>query len=96
MSDPEDDYTQREIGRLTAAVEKLTDTIVRLEHRMAETYVRKDVYLEARKNDAEATLALSKELQSLVSLRDWVIKIVVGVVLTALLGLVVYSKGGSA
>lgn len=55
---------------------------------MAETYVRKDVYLvEQRTQD--------KEIEGLNSIKDWAIRIILGVVLVAMLGLVVTQTGGA-
>ena len=93
----DDELTSREVIRYldenTAATRELRAAIDALRTEIAQTYVRKDVWLEARKNDAEAGLALAEKVNSLVSLRDWALKIVVGAVIVALLGLVLVSKG---
>lgn len=95
---PEPELTSREILRHlddnTAATRDLRNAIDALRGEIAQTYVRKDVWLEARKNDADAGLVLSEQVRSLVSLRDWTVKIIVGTVLLALLGLVIASNGG--
>lgn len=84
----------RYLREQTDATKELRKAIDALRNEIAQTYVRKDVWLEARKNDADAGLALTEKVNSLVSLRDWAVKIVVGVVLVALLGLVIVSNGG--
>lgn len=88
-------YTRRELDRLTAAVEALNATITRFEERMAETYVRKDVYLEARKADGEASLAMQEDIKKVSSVIDWAVKIVVGAVIVGLVGLLIASNGGT-
>lgn len=78
-----------------AAIRDLSQAVRALESQIAQTYVRKDVWLEARKNDADAGLILSEQVKALIALRDWTVKIIVGAVLLALLGLVLVSNGGS-
>lgn len=99
MTTPADEpLTSREILRHldenTEATRALRGAIDQLRNEISQTYVRKDVWLEARKSDAEAGLALSEQVRALISLRDWTVKIIVGTVLLALLGLVIASNGG--
>ncbi len=84
--------TNRESAEATRELRRSIDD---LRSEFNETFVRKEVWLEARKNDADAGLVLSEQVKGLVSLRDWAIKIVVGAVLIALLGLVIVSNGGA-
>lgn len=87
MSPTEDDGpSARDFERLSRVVEKLTTTLEELPQRMAEIYVRKDVY-HAEQN------AQDKEINGLNALRDWAISIIVGAVMVALLGLVVTQTG---
>lgn len=84
----DDGPSARDFERLSGVVEKLTRTLEDFPQRMAETYVRKDVYLvEQRTQD--------KEIDGLNSIKDWAIRIILGVVLVAMLGLVVTQTGGT-
>lgn len=98
MTPPDSEITQRELLRYLResidATRDLRKAVDDLRSEIASTYVRKDVWLEARKNDADAGLALQHQVNTLVSLRDWAVKIVVGAVIVALLGLVLYTNGG--
>lgn len=91
----EDEFFRAELKRLTHSVDRLTDTIVNLERRMAETYVRQDVYERDRELDELAGRNLSEKVHALTSIRDWAIKLIVGAVILALLGLVLVSNGGA-
>lgn len=89
-----DDFSKAEFERLTTAVDRLTETIVNLERRMAETYVRQDVYERERQLDAAAGESLANQVSSLVSLKDWAIKLVLGAVILGLVALLFASNGG--
>lgn len=95
MSAPEDNFERREVVRLTIAVDKLTEATQALERRMAETYVRKDVYEADRKADAKAGEELELKVAAVRSIIDWTGKIIVGAVLLALLSLVIVNGGGT-
>lgn len=73
-------------AHLSAVVEKLTKTLEELPNRVAEIYVRKDVYQAEQK-------AQDREIDNLNTMKDWVIRIVLGAVLLALLGLVITQTG---
>lgn len=101
---PNEEFTHREIQRLILSVDKLNETIGRLELRLNETidrleeriardYVTKEVFREARKADADASLALTEKVRRVSSVIDWTGKIIVGAVLVALLGLVLVNTG---
>lgn len=83
-----------EISRLTSAIEKLDGSVNSLERRIADTYVRKDVYNAHRERDAKAGENLASKVDALVALRDWALKLVVGAIILALLGLVITSNTG--
>lgn len=94
----ENGLTQRELLRYLKesidATRELRAAIDQLRGEIASTYVRKDVYEADRRADSEAGRDLNDRVNSLVSLRDWALKIVVGAVLLALLGLVLVSNNG--
>lgn len=73
-------------AHLSAVVEKLTRTLEDLPQRVADIYVRKDVYQAEQK-------AQDREIDGLNSIKDWAIRIVLGAVLLALLGLVLTQTG---
>lgn len=83
----DDGPLRRDLERLSGVVEKLTRTLEDLPARMAETYVRKDVYLIEQERQDE-------KIDGLDSIKDWAIKIVLGMVLVALTGLVLTQTGG--
>jgi outer membrane murein-binding lipoprotein Lpp len=85
---PESGITDLKIDTLTKSVEKLTATIDRLDERMAETYARKDVIVPRIE-------AVESRQDRHASYWDWLIKLVVGAVILALLGLVL-AQGGIA
>lgn len=95
---PAEEVSQRELLRYLKesidATRELRNAVDALRSEIAQTYVRKDVYLEARKADAEAGLVLQEKVNRVASVIDWTGKIIVGAVLLALLGLVLVSNGG--
>lgn len=84
----EDGPSAKDFERLSRVVEKLTYTLEELPQRMAEIYVRKDVYLIEQERQDE-------KIDGLDSIKDWAIKIVLGMVLVALTGLVLTQTGGT-
>lgn len=85
--------THREAEALTLSIRDLTQSIDTLRGEMAATYVRKDVY-EAEKREAEAKeRELKSDVDKHAAMWDWLIKLVLGVVILALLTLVV-TQGG--
>jgi hypothetical protein len=101
---PGEEFSHREIARLIQSVDKLNDTIGRLELRLNETidrledriardYVTKDVFKEARRSDQEAALVLTAKVDRVSSVIDWAGKLIIGAVILALLGLVLVSNG---
>lgn len=78
----DDAPSRRDFERLSFVVEKLTRILEELPDKMAEIYVRKDVY-QAEKSKQD------KEIDDLNSIKDWAIRLVLGVVMLALLGLVI-------
>lgn len=93
-----DDLTQRELLRYLResidATRELRGAVDQLRTEISQTYVRKDVYEADRRADAEAGSKLSGEVNALIRLRDWALKLVVGAVILALLGLVLVNNGG--
>ena len=81
--------------RFEETVDRLADAVTALERRIAETYVRQDVYEAHRRADAQAGAELSRQVQSVRSVLDWTAKIIVGAVLLALLGLVITNGGNT-
>jgi hypothetical protein len=103
---PDADFTPREIGRLIESVDKLNDTISRLELRLNDTidrledriardYVTKEVFATARRADEAASITLTEKVNRVSSVIDWAGKLIIGAVILALLGLVLYSNGGA-
>jgi outer membrane murein-binding lipoprotein Lpp len=85
---PDSGLTDHKIDTLTKSVEKLTATIEHLDERMAETYARKDVIVPRIE-------AVENRQDRHASYWDWLIKLVLGAVILALLGLVL-TQGGIA
>lgn len=54
----------------------------------------KDVFLTARQADVEASVTLTEKVNRVSSVIDWAGKLIIGSVILALLGLVLYSNGG--
>jgi CHASE3 domain sensor protein len=103
---PDGEFTHREIERLILSVDKLDETMGRLdlrlneaidhlEERVAKTYVTKEVFLTVRQADAEASATLTEKVNRVSSAIDWAGKLIIGAVILALLGLVLYSNGGA-
>lgn len=91
---PDDDApSRRDFEQLSTAVQKLTTIIEELPERVAAIYVRQDLYDKDQRLHDKTHQELETELKGLTSARDWAIKIIVGAVLVALLGLVL-SQGG--
>lgn len=81
------DIPPRDIIRLEQAITSLTKTIDSFRIEMASTYVRQDVYerdLDNIKDDVE------KHDEWL----TWALRIVVGLVITALVGIITIQNGG--
>lgn len=90
----DDGPLRRDLERLSGVVERLTHTLENLPDRMAQIYVRQDVYnAEQRERDKEQEVQ-DREIEGLNSIKDWAIRIILGVVLVAMLGLVVTQTGG--
>ena len=70
------------------ATRELRSAVDALRTEIASTYVRKDVWLEARKNDAEAGLMLTEKVNRVASVIDWAAKLIAAAVIVALLSLV--------
>lgn len=91
----DDGPLRRDLERLSGVVERLTHTLENLPDRMAQIYVRQDVYnAEQRERDKEQEVQ-DREIEGLNSIKDWAIRIILGVVLVAMLGLVVTQTGGA-
>lgn len=84
---PDSPLTQRDVESLRTTLDKLDRTIDGLRQEMASTYVRKDV-LEP------TLLEFRKDLDSHDNWLTWAQRIVIGAVLLALVGLVIYQGGG--
>lgn len=82
----DDGPLRRDLERLSGVVERLTHTLENLPDRMAQIYVRQDVY-RAEQN------AQDREINGLNSMATWVIRIVLGAVVVAVLGLVITQTG---
>jgi tetrahydromethanopterin S-methyltransferase subunit B len=83
---PDSPLTQRDVQSLRETLDKLDRTIENLRKEMASTYVRQDVYERDLANIREDVKQHSDWL-------TWAQRIVIGAVLLALLGLVVYQGG---
>lgn len=92
MPTPDDGPTRRDYLHLSTAVEKLTITLEDLPVRMAEIYVRKDVY----DKDQELHRAIHKEhredINGLTNWKEMILKILVSAVMVTVLGLILVSK----
>ena len=83
---PDSPLTQRDVQSLRETLDKLDRTIENLRKEMASTYVRQDVY--------ERDLAnIREDVKQHGDWLTWAQRIVIGAVLLALLGLVVYQGG---
>lgn len=88
------DMPSRDVTRLETAMRDLTSEISNLRKEWAEIYVRKDVLepqLELLETAHKATQA---QVDRHSDYWDWVIKIVIGAVIIALLGLVIVGQNG--
>lgn len=92
----DDDLPSRgDFAHLSRAVEKLTHTIEGLPDKVAATYVRKDVYLSDQRVHDTTHARHDEELDSLLGFKEWAIRLVIGAVILALLGLVLVQGGGA-
>lgn len=78
--------THREAEALTLSIRDLTSSIDTLRGDIASTYVRKDVY-EAEKRE------MQKEISEHSSWLLWAQRLALGLLFTALIGLVLYQGG---
>lgn len=103
-----DDYSSAEIVRVLKAIQaEVTETrremstnhaavLRQIEDQRAQAallYVRQDVYERDRKLDAATGAALAEKVHSVTSLKDWAFRLVVGTIVLALMGLVLYTGG---
>lgn len=84
----DDGPSARDFERLSVAVDRLTRTVEGLPEKIAEIYVRQDVYKAEKK-------AQDHEIDTLNSMATWAIRLVLGVVMVAILGVVVTQTGGA-
>lgn len=83
MSEP----TAREFEALTQSLQNLNNTIKELRVEMSSTYARKDVIVPRLETIENAVKAHGSYFR-------WIVQLVVGAVLLALLGLVLVQNGG--
>lgn len=86
--------TQRDFTYLSTAMHALTATLDQLRQEMKDTYVRKDVLgptLDTIRNDVSE---VRRDVDELIDWKTWVLRLVVGFVVLALLGAVIYAGGG--
>jgi hypothetical protein len=79
-------YTHREVEQLNQSLRDLNTTIRELQREFAVTYARKDV-IEPRVAEIEKDVAKQSGYW------DWLVRLVVGAVVVALLGLVITNGG---
>lgn len=84
----DDGPLRRDLDRLSAVVERLTVTIEKNLDRIERIYVRQDVYHAEQKTQDD-------KIEGLSSMATWAIRIVLGAVIVAVLGLVVTQTGGT-
>lgn len=81
------DITQRDIESLRTTLDRLDKTIERFQEQTATTYARKDV-MEPR------LAAVEKDVEQIQGWSTWAVRIVLGAIIVALLGLVLAQGGG--
>lgn len=84
---PDSPLTQRDVQALRESLAKIDSTMVTLQERMENTYVRKDVLEPALK-------AVMEDVAEVREWQTWALRIVVGAVLLALVGAVL-AQGGA-
>ena len=84
---PSEPFTHREIEALHGSIRDLTTTIEHLRTEMASTYVRKDV-LQPQLDEIRGDVKSHEDWLT------WAQRIVIGLVILALVGLVVTVGGG--
>lgn len=77
---------------LSEAVKNLTRTMENLQRMMAETYVRKDVWLESQKNHDLKHATQDEEIDGLTTWKDKVLMTLVTLVITGVVG-VLFGTG---
>lgn len=105
-----DDYTNAEIVRTLRAIREevsasrqeaaanhttVLGMLAAQRDEMTREYVKRETYEAQRETDRITGAAMATQVQSLVSLKDWVFRLVVGAVILALLGLVLVTNGGA-
>lgn len=89
MPTPDETPSRRDFEYLTKSVEELSRTIKELQVMMSATYVRIDNYERDQRAHDATHQSIRDEVDGLVGWKDWALRIVVGAVMLALLGLVV-------
>lgn len=80
-------FTHGEAASLDRSIRDLTQELRALRAEFATTYARKDV-IEPRLDDIEADIKKHADWW------DWLVKLVIGAVILALLGVVIHQSGG--
>jgi len=93
MSD-NDPLTQRDGNALTQAIRELTVEVRSLPDKIAEIYVRKDVLAAQLKIIDTRSAAQSKTIDAHSSIFTWIARIVVGLIIVGLVGLL-FTSGGA-
>lgn len=88
----DDEPTRRDFEHLTRTVAELSSTIKELQTMMTATYVRKDVYARDQISHDHTHAEQQKDIDDLVGWKEWALRIIVGAVMLALLGLVVAQR----
>lgn len=88
----DDTPSRRDFEHLSRSVSELSQTIKELQAMMTVTYVRQDVYARDMNAHDHTHREQQNDIDSLVGWRDWALRIVVGAVMLALLGLVVAQR----
>lgn len=86
--------TQRDIEALRTTLDKLDRTVDGLPDRLDRTYVRKDVIDPVLKNITDKVGSINEKVTSLVDWQTWAQRLVLGMVIVAVLGLVLVKGGG--
>jgi hypothetical protein len=88
----DDEPSRRDFEHLSHSVAELSQTIKEFNTMLELNYVRKDVY--ARDQDAHKVVHAdqAKDIADLTDWKDWALRIIVGAVMLALLGLVIVQR----
>lgn len=87
-----DEPTRRDFEHLSRSVAELSQTIKEFNTMLELNYVRKDVYARDQASHDHTHGEQQKDIDDLTDWKDWALRIVVGAVMLALLGLVIVQR----